>query len=104
MSKLHLDFKNRIIGVEMEGESSLHSLDVRKSQIRDLIPEEFYDIADCFTFDFRREIVCIDRPIILNQNDDMTLQLFVPIKEIEIMGISGRREELLRRLGFCIRE
>ncbi|MDE6626674.1 MAG: hypothetical protein K2K56_09965 [Lachnospiraceae bacterium] len=100
MSKLHLDFKNRIVGVEMEGESSLHQLDVRKSQIRDLIPEEIYDIADCFTFDFNREIVCINRPIVLNEDEEISLHIFVPIKEMECKGISNNCMELLKRVGI----
>lgn len=100
MSKLHVDFKNRIVGVEMEEESTLQPLDVRKSQIRDLIPEEIYDIADCFTFDFSRDIVCIDRPIVLGQDEEISFHDFVPIKEIECNGISIRSKELLKRIGL----
>lgn len=100
MSKLHVDFKNKIVGVEMGKESGLHPLEIRKSQIRDLIPEDIYDIADCFTFDFAREVICINRPIVLEQDEEVSFHMFYPIKEIEYKGISENGKELLNRVGI----
>lgn len=100
MSKLHVDFKNKIVGVEMGELSTLRSLEVKKSQVREYIPEEYYDIADCFTFDFDREKVCLDRPIVLDRVKEMTLQEFVSIKEKECKGITNKSKELFESLGM----
>ncbi len=104
MDKLHLDFKNKVIGFDNSGQTGEEIyFDLDKEMLTSCI-DSYILKHNCITLDFETEEIIINRDIDYHpeKGQIIVLESFIPIKTYSATGLADKKKDIWDALGITV--